>query len=177
MADAVLVVDMLRGFLEEGYPLYIGAGPRRIIPPIQRLLERESARGSKIYFICDNHDPDDLEFKMFPPHCIAGTAEAEIIPELAGYEGEIIPKRRYSGFYGTNLEEKLQKLNPGKLIICGVLTNICVLHTTADARNRDYKVEVPVDGVASPDAAAHRFALEHMDKVLGARLVEEVNHA
>ncbi len=56
------------------------------------------------------------------------------------------------------------------MIICGVLTNICVLHTTADARNRDYEVEVPVDCVASPDAGAHRFALEHMDKVLGAKL-------
>jgi len=177
MANAVLVVDMLRGFLEEGYPLYIGAGPRLIIPKIQRLLERETAVGSKIFFICDNHDPDDLEFKMFPPHCIAGTAEAEVIPELAGYPGEIIPKKRYSGFYGTELEEKLRQLKPAKLIICGVLTNICVMHTTADARNRDYEVEIPVNCVASPDGAAHRFALEHMDKVLGAKLVQEVNHA
>ena len=45
------------------------------------------------------------------------------------------------------------------------------MHTTADARNRDYPVEVPVDGVASPDERAHRFALEHMEKVLGAKLI------
>ena len=171
MANAVLVIDMLKGFLEEGYPLYIGARARGIIPDIQNLLEQELARGSKIFFICDNHDPDDLEFKMFPPHCIAGTAEAEVITELAAYPGEIIPKKRYSGFYGTPLEEKLQEFKPAKLIICGVLTNICVMHTTADARNRDYEVEIPVDCVASTDEAAHRFALEHMDKVLGARLV------
>ena len=120
---------------------------------------------------------DDLEFKMFPPHCIAGTAEAEVIPELSNYQGEIIPKKRYSGFYGTNLEEKLLKIQPDKLIICGVLTNICVMHTTADARNRDYEVEIPVNCVASPDEAAHRFALEHMDKVLGAKLIQEVSHA
>jgi nicotinamidase/pyrazinamidase len=171
MANAVLVVDMLRGFLEEGYPLYIGAGPRNIIPEIRKLLEKELAQGSKIFFICDNHDPDDLEFKMFPPHCIEGTVEAEVIPELAEYPGEIIPKKRYSGFYGTELEKKLKELKPDKLIICGVLTNICVLHTTADARNRDYGVEIPVACVASPDEEAHRFALEHMEGVLGARLV------
>ncbi len=171
MANAVLVVDMLRGFLEDGYPLYIGAGSRNIIPEIRKLLEKELAQGSKVFFICDNHDPDDLEFKMFPPHCIEGTAETEVIPELAEYPGEIIPKKRYSGFYGTDLEKKLKELKPDKLIICGVLTNICVLHTTADARNRDYDVEIPVACVASPDEAAHRFALEHMEGVLGARLV------
>jgi len=170
LANAVLVVDMLRGFLEEGYPLYIGENSRRIIPNIQRLLERELGQGSKIFFICDNHDPDDLEFKMFPPHCIEGTVEAEVIPELAKYPGEIIAKKRYSGFFGTSLEEKLSQLKPKKLIICGVLTNICVMHTTADARNRDYVVEVPIDCVASLDEAAHGFALNHIEKVLGARL-------
>jgi nicotinamidase/pyrazinamidase len=171
MVNAVLVIDMVRGFMEEGYPLYIGAKARGIIPMIQKLLDRELARGSKIYFICDNHDPDDLEFKMFPPHCIAGTKEAEVIPELAGYPGDVIPKKRYSGFYGTTLEEKLRKLKSDTLIICGVLTDICVMHTTADARNRDYAVEIPVNCVASSDEAAHRFALEHMENVLGARLV------
>lgn len=170
MADAVLVIDMLRGFLEEGYPLYCGGEARSIIPAVQRLLETELARGSSVFFICDNHDPDDLEFKMFPPHCIAGTPEAEVIPELANYPGEVIPKKRYSGFFGTTLEEKLSKLGPEKLIVCGVCTNICVLHTVADARNRDYEVEVPVDCVASFDEAAHRFALEHMEKTLGAKL-------
>ncbi len=168
--NAIIVTDMLKCFLEEGHPLYVGDKARRIIPNVQRLLERELARGSKVFFICDHHDPDDLEFRMFPPHCIEGTAEAEVIPELANYPGEIISKKRYSGFFGTPLEERLTALKPEKLIICGVLTNICVLHTTADARNRDYEVEVPVDCVASPDEAAHRFALEHIEKVLGAKL-------
>ena len=170
MANAVLVVDMLRGFLEEGYPLYCGASAGRIIPAVQGLLERELAQGSKVFFICDRHAPDDLEFKMFPPHCIEGTIETEVIPELAQYPGEIIPKKRYSGFFGTMLEAKLKELKPEKIIVCGVLTDICVLHTVADARNRDYQVEVPIDCVASPDEETHRFALEHMEKVLGAKL-------
>ena len=161
---------MLRGFLEEGYPLYVGDKARRIIPNIQELLEQELAQGSKIFFVCDQHEPDDLEFKMFPPHCIAGTPEAEVIPELAKYPGETIPKKRYSAFFNTSLEEKLKQLKPDKIIVCGVLTNICVMHTVADARNRDYYVEVPVDCVASPDEQAHQFALDHMAKVLGAKL-------
>jgi len=170
MANAVLVVDMLRGFLEEGYPLYCGYKARRIIPHIQTLLDKELAKGSKVFFICDQHDADDLEFEMFPPHCIAGTDESEVIPELARYQGKIIPKKRYSSFFDTPIEEKLEELNPDKIIVCGVCTDICVMHTVADARNRDYQVEVPVDCVASFDEKAHRFALEHMEKVLGAKL-------
>jgi len=170
MAKAVLVVDMLRGFLEEGNPLYCGARVRRIIPSVQRLLEQELAQGSKLFFICDHHAPDDPEFKMFLPHCIEGTAEAEVIPELSQYRGEVIPKRRYSAFFDTPLEKKLRELKPEKLIVCGVCTDICVMHTVADARNRDYEVEVPVDCAASFDETAHHFALEHMEKILGAKL-------
>lgn len=170
MPDVVLVVDMLRGFLEEGNPLYCGEGARRIIPNVQRLLDEELRRGSQVFFLCDRHDPDDAEFKMFPPHCIAGTSEAEIVPELAAYEGEVIPKRRFSAFFETDLADRLKALAPDKVIVCGVCTDICVCHTAADARNRDYEVEVPVDCVASFDLAAHHAALQHMEKVLGATI-------
>ena len=69
MANAVLVVDMVRGFLEEGHPLYCGDRARRIIPNVQHLLEQELAQGATVFFICDHHTPDDPEFRMFPPHC------------------------------------------------------------------------------------------------------------
>lgn len=174
MADAVIVIDMVRGFLEEGHPLYCGEMARRIIPKVQKLLEREIARGSKVLYLCDYHDRDDLEFQMFSPHCIAGTTETEIIEELAPYVGEIVPKTRYSCFSGTQLEGKLKALKPEKLVFCGVCTDICILHTVADARNRDYEVEVPVDCVASFNLTGHKFALEHMEKVLGAKLVRTV---
>ncbi|TET17078.1 MAG: cysteine hydrolase [Dehalococcoidia bacterium] len=171
MANAVLVLDMLKGFLEEGYPLYCGEQARRIIPRIGKLLQQELDKGSKVFFVCDRHAPDDLEFKMFPPHCVSGTEEAEIIPELRDYPGEVIAKNRYSGFYNTVLDERLQAIRPEKLIVCGVCTDICVMYTVADARNRDYEVEVPTDCVASFNDDSHRFALDHMDKVLGAKLV------
>ncbi len=171
MANAVIVIDPLKGFMEEGYPLYCGEQARRIIPRIGKLLERELEKGSQVFFLCDRHAPDDLEFKMFPPHCVTGTEEAEIIPELSGYPGDIIPKNRFSCFFNTTLAERLKEFRPEKLIVCGVCTDICVMHTVADARDRDYEVEVPADCVTSFNAEGHRFALEHMDKVLGAKLV------
>ncbi len=173
MANVVLVVDMLRGFLEAGNPLYCGDGSREIITNVKKLLEEESEKGSTIIFLCDTHKPNDAEFKMFPPHCVEGTSECEIIPELASVPGEVIPKTRYSGFYGTDLEKRLGELKPDKIIVVGVCTDICVQHTVSDARNRDYNVDVPASCVASFDAKAHRAALEHMEKILGAKITGE----
>lgn len=171
MADVVLVVDMLRGFLEEGSALYCGDEARQIIPRVHRLLERERARGSHIIFVADNHDPDDKEFQMFPRHCVRGTAEAEVIPELRDIPGELLPKSRFSAFFNTPLGQRLEELATARLIICGVCTDICVLHTAADARNRDYAVEVPSDCVASFDPEAHAWALRHMKEILGVRVL------
>ena len=171
MSNAVLVVDMVVGFMEPGHNLYCGDASRQIIPRIKELIEREQADGAEVIFICDTHDPDDLEFQIFPVHCVRGTDEAEVIPELRGYRGTVMRKRRYSAFFETDLEARLAEVNPGKVIVCGVCTDICVMHTTSDARNRDYVVEVPTDCVASFDPAAHRYALEHMEKILGAKLV------
>jgi nicotinamidase-related amidase len=170
MPNAVIVTDMLKCFMEPGHDLYVGDHARDIIPHVQKVLEAERGRGSTLFFICDHHLPVDPEFKMFPPHCVAGSEEAQVIAELAGYEGQIIPKRRYSGFFGTDLDARLHLVRPEKLIICGVLTNICVMHTTADARNNYYPVEVPVDCVATTDEQTQQFALNHIEKVLGATL-------
>lgn len=167
----VLVTDMLRGFLEEGHPLYCGPEARSIIPNVQRLLERELEQGSRIFYLCDRHIPDDREFDMFAPHCIENTEEAELIPELSEFSGETLPKRTFSSFYDTALADRLKEIRPETIVVCGVTTHICVLQAVIDATNRGYEVEVPTDCVASFDRKAHLFALDYMDKVLGARLV------
>ena len=178
MPNVVLVVDMLKGFMEPGHNLYCGDGCRDIIPNVISLLEHERQQGSTILFVSDNHDPDDLEFQMFPVHCVKGTDETEVIPELAEYVApsgaNVLPKNRYSAFFGTDLAGRLESMDVEKVIVCGVCTDICVLHTAADARNRDYPVEVPTDCVASFDGEAHDWALKHMDKILGAKLVQAV---
>jgi nicotinamidase-related amidase len=169
---AVIVVDMLRGFLEPGHSLYGGEACRAIIPATRAFLERERGRGSLLVFLADTHDPDDREFRMFPPHCVRGTEEVEVIPELADLAAGaiVVPKRRYSGFYDTPLEVVLSDRDVTEVAVVGVMTDICVLHTTADLRNRDYETTIVTDCVASFDPAAHAFALDHMRRVLGARL-------
>ena len=173
MTNVVLVIDMVRGFLEPGHNLYCGDDSRTIIPNVQTLLDQEKKAGSEIIFVSDHHLPNDLEFQMFPVHCVIGTEEPEVIPELTEYvtDSNVVPKNRYSGFFNTDLEHRLTQINPDKIIVCGVCTDICVLHTTSDARNRDFTVEVPADCVATFDPDAHRWALAHLEKILGARVV------
>jgi nicotinamidase/pyrazinamidase len=173
MPNVVLVIDMVKGFLEPGHNLYCGDESRDIIPKVHDLLTREQAAGSEILFISDHHDPDDLEFEMFPVHCVKGTEEPNVIPELAEFvtETNVIPKNRYSGFFNTPLESLLAASAPEKIIICGVCTDICVMHTASDARNRDYAVEVPSDCVASFKQDAHEWALSHLKNILGATVL------
>jgi len=173
MPNVVLVIDMVKGFLEPGHNLYCGDESRDIIPKVHDLLTREQAASSEILFISDHHDPDDLEFEMFPVHCVKGTEEPNVIPELAEFvtETNVIPKNRYSGFFNTPLESLLAASAPEKIIICGVCTDICVMHTASDARNRDYAVEVPSDCVASFKQDAHEWALSHLKDILGATVL------
>ena len=173
MSNVVLVIDMVKGFLEPGHNLYCGDESREIIPRVHNLLTRERAAGSEILFISDHHDPDDLEFRIFPVHCVKGTEEPDVIMELSEFVtgDNVIPKKRYSGFYNTDLEARLAAVSPDRIIICGVATNVCVLHTTSDARNRDYPVEVPSDCVASFNPEAHTWALSHLKDILGATVI------
>jgi len=169
---ALVVIDMIEDFAHEGGALYCGPSMGRIIPVIQRELERARAAGEPVIYLTDNHVPDDAEFKMFPPHAIVGTKGAEIISELAPEEADdVIPKRRFSGFFGTDLDITLRERDVDTLRLVGDCTNICVLYTAADARNLGYAVEVVRDGVTSFDEEAHHDALRELEKTLGAKLV------
>lgn len=109
---------------------------------------------------------------MFPPHCIGNTKGSEIIKELEAEDNDkIIKKRRYSSFYGTDLDLYLRENNINEIYLVGVCTNICVLYTAADARNISYKVNIYKDGVASFDEEAHKFALSEAESVLGCQIL------
>jgi nicotinamidase-related amidase len=169
---ALLVVDMIEDFAHEGGALYCGPSMGRIIPVIRDEIDRARAAGEAVVYLTDAHMPDDAEFQMFPPHAIVGTKGAQVIGELAPTAADVvIPKRRYSGFFGTDLDITLREKGVDTLRLVGDCTNICVLYTAADARNLGYAVEVVADGVTSFDEEAHRGALRELEKTLGAKVV------
>jgi nicotinamidase-related amidase len=169
---ALVVIDMIEDFAHEGGALYCGPTMGQIIPVIQKELTRARSAGEAVIYLTDNHVPDDAEFKIFPPHAIAGSRGAEIIPELAPEdEDDVIPKRRYSGFFGTDLDITLRERQVDTVRLVGDCTNICVLYTAADARNLGYAVEVVREAVTSFDQEAHHDALRELEKTLGAKIV------
>lgn len=173
MQKVLLVIDMLDGFLRPGRKLYCGPQAEAIIPFVRAKVQEYGRRGEPVIFVADNHDPEDLEFQRFPPHCVAGTQESEVIAELTGLAPNAVylPKKRYSAFYGTDLDQRLKQLRPDLVEVVGVCTNICVLYTVEELRNRDLPTRVYRQGVASFDAEAHAWALRQMETVLGAELV------
>ncbi len=169
---ALLVIDMLEDFIAKDGALSTGPAGQEIIKFIKEKTEEFRKNGDKIIYICDNHEIDDKEFQMFPPHCVKDTEGSKIIEALeVKDEDKIILKRRYSAFYGTDLDLYLRENEIDEISLVGVCTNICVLYTSADARNISYQVNVYRDGVASFDEQAHDFALKEIENTLGCKIV------
>ena len=170
MRKALLVVDMLKDFINPDGALFCGVQGQAIVPFIKEKIAQFRLAGDVIILICDRHELDDLEFNRFPVHCIAGTAGAEVIEELQfeGYDENITGKQRYSGFYNTDLDEQLEMID--EIAVVGVCTNICVFFTVEELCNRNKKVIVYRDGVASFDNEAHEYALKQMETVLGTEI-------
>jgi len=169
MTKAVVIIDMLNDFVTGGLKC---DRAQRIIPHIKELVEAAHSAKVPVVFSNDAHRPQgDREFEIWGPHAIAGTPGAQVIPELTptarDYE---VPKRRYSGFEGTDLELFLTENKVVEVVFCGLHTNICVRHTIADAFYNGYSITVPEDCVDAFTEKDHKEGLEYLKKVYGARI-------
>ena len=100
---AIIVVDMLNDFVYGALTCDRG---KAIVPATARLLEAAREKGVPVIFSNDAHLRNiDRELAIWGDHAIAGTPGAEVIPELKLSEGDyVVPKRRYSGFFQTDLD-------------------------------------------------------------------------
>ncbi len=169
---ALLIIDMLIDFISPDGALYIGPVADEVLPAVNERLDKHRSEGNLIIYLCDNHMEDDREFEMFPPHGLSDSGGEEIVADLIPSGDErVIHKRRFSSFLGTDLDITLREKGITEIELAGVVTNICVLYTAADARGLNYNVEVHKNAVASFDQDAHRFALQEMENTLGVTLI------
>lgn len=178
MKKALIVIDMLKDFINKDGALYCGEMATQMVPHIVKRINEYHENGLPIFFLCDNHDKDDLEFNRFPKHCVAGSKGSKIIKELDHIRGKnvhVVFKTRFSGFYDTTLKNDLDEcgLTPENSVIeiCGVCTHICVSDTAGDFANRNYFTVVNKNCVGDFDKDMHTFALKRMNNIYGTEII------
>jgi nicotinamidase-related amidase len=157
----IFCVDVINGFCHEG-PLRSNR-VQAIIAPIVELFKAADAGGIRHFVLTrDAHDPAAAEFADYPPHCIRGTGESEIVPELMALpfasRYTIIPKNSIHSAVGTELNPWLDA-HPEVThrIVVGDCTDLCTyqlamhLKVRANAANRADPVILPVNCVDTYD--------------------------
>lgn len=166
---AVLVVDMLNDFVTGALKCDRGLA---IVPKTAELLDGCRKKGVPVIFCNDAHLKGiDHELKLWGDHAIAGTFGAEVIPELNLCEQDyVVPKRRYSGFFHTDLDLLLKELGVDTVIMTGLHTHMCVRHTSADAYQLGYDIIVAKDATNSFTEEDYNYGLKYLKDTYGAEI-------
>lgn len=189
---ALVVVDMQRGFLDEGAALEVPGG-RALIPTINGVIRACRKLGIPIVFTQFVYDPKvpSLFGELHPEHkpprpnqptglgfpsgcCLLGDPSAEIHPDIEREEGDYtLLKTGYDAFYQTPLDDYLRIKGVRTIMLAGVLTDVCVWHTVSGAVHRQYKAVVLRDAVGALSAEANASTLQSIGWSVGRILTAE----
>ena len=166
---AVLVVDMLNDFVTGALKCDRGLA---IVPKTKQLLKGCREKGVPVIFCNDAHIKGiDHELKFWGDHAIAGTYGAEVIPELELCDKDyVVPKRRYSGFFQTDLDLLLRELGVDTVIMTGLHAHMCVRHTSADAYQYGYSVVVAKDATDSFTKEDYEYGIKYLKETYDAEI-------
>ena len=136
----------------------------------RRLIDKAREQDVPVIFIQEVHRPDLVDFGREldgdeDVHCLEDDPNTAIAVEQTGFRPDdyLIKKRRYSAFFGTDLEILLRGLKVDTLLLCGGLTDVCVHYTFVDAHQSDYFCRVIEDCVGGSSEEAHEAALRAME--------------
>jgi nicotinamidase-related amidase len=137
----------------------------RIVPRIRELLDKARMLNIPIIFACDSFLENDFIFKGKRPYSVRGTEGAEVIDELKPErKDEILPKRRFSAFFKTDLDQTLRLLGVDTVVITGINTHVCVYATAMDSVCNDFNTIVLGDCTASRRRKDHQGGIEVLKK-------------
>ena len=167
---ALIVIDMQNsgGMSVEfsGIPTMPGFEDR--VKNIRRVVDIAKAPSIPVIYFAEVHRANYVDFGRELDgsegiHCVEGAKDTELdhrlIPDEVDY---LIVKRRYSCFFGTDLEILLRGLKVETLLLTGELTDVCVHYTFVDGHQRDYYVRVLTDCVGGSTMERHEASLEAM---------------
>jgi nicotinamidase-related amidase len=164
---AVVVVDMQVG--DGGTSIPHMEGTEDASPICRRVVQAARDAGVPVVFLFEIHRASMIDFGREldgseTVHLVEGTAGAAAEPGLEPRPGDpVVVKRRYSGFFGTDLQIVLNGLRSQTLILVGGLTDVCVHYTFVDGHQHDYHVRVVEDAVYGSSRAAHEASLAAME--------------
>ena len=182
--NLLVIIDMVNGFVNFG--ALADKNINKVTPSIINMIKDAKKNGFEILAFKDCHGKDDEEFKTFPPHCLIGTAESELIPELKLYEKQfdyVIGKETTNGFVTKDFQKLLKENNYDNVVVCGCCTDICVLNYVESylnyIKNNGLKTNVFVvknacytfDGQDHNAEKYHNLAIKKMQE-LGANIVK-----
>lgn len=168
---AVLVIDMLNDFVT-GVLKTDRAGT--IIGSLDKLVKSARKHEIPVIYCNDSHLKGlDAELKIWGDHALRGTHGAEVIPELSVHPQDyVVPKRRYSSFFQTELQALLLDLKVDTLIITGLHTNMCCTHTSADGFSYGYKIIVPKETTTAFTEEEYQSGLSYIKRIYDAEIIE-----
>jgi len=185
---ALLIIDMQNAFLHpNGHLVKLGENNKpylAIVPKIARLADLARSLGIPVIYFRHAYRPGYIDggivvHELFPSDkesggWLDGTWDTEIFEPLKPRESDIvIKKNRYSGFFGTDLDQLLRNLGVNTLIITGIHSNVCCDSTARDAVFRDYRVYFVSDATAAVDETLHMATLRTIGKYFGRVLTTE----
>ena len=180
------VVDMVKGFVNEGvmHDEYIGHTLEEQI----KLIKKFKKENQGVALIKDNHEKECVEFKTFPPHCVIGTSEADLVDELQEFENDslVYAKNSTSAMFAPNLISDINDMkNLREVVIVGCCTDICILNFVIPLKNyfnqvdKDVKIFVVESATETYNAPTHNrdeyneIAYKLM-KQCGAEIVKDI---
>jgi len=182
-------VDVQADFVLPGGKLYV-PGAEKLLPNIKRLTDL--ARQDRVFLVShgDFHAPDDAEFKIFPPHCMKGTAGAELVPEaltqkvvrvpnqadaqlpddLSPYQQILLEKQTLNIFDSRHADALVRRLgSQAEFIVFGVVTEYCVSFAAKGLLERGRRVAVVLDAIETLNHEDGQKTIAELER-LGARL-------
>jgi len=161
MKPAVIVVDMVKDNLKKGSRHPITIESRAILPNLKRLLKESRKRKIHVIFACDSFMEGDFIFKgKMKAHSLRGTKGSEVADELKPKPTDLIlPKRRFSAFFKTDLDQTLRTLGVDTIVVTGITTEVCVLMTIMDGLCHDFSAILLEDCCASRSRETHEGCL------------------
>lgn len=169
MKPFVLVVDMIHDFV---YGKFKNDRAINIIPGIKKLLDVAREKKIPIIYLKDSHEKGDPEENLWGEHAMKDSKGSEIVDELKPKPDDyVILKRTYSGFYKTDLDLLLKKLEVNTAFVVGVSTDICVQNNVGELFYRGFNIYVLKDCTASISEENHESALYYMKNIFNAKII------